>query len=142
MDHPANRSEITLQVRYSETDAMKFVYYANYLVYFEVARTSALADLGHPYWEMEKKNVLIPVLAAHCDYIKAGRYGDRLTVRTLRWRKGAARIRFEYEVLREDGEKLATGYTEHAFMHPEGRAIRPPREIVDLFPEWPGANAG
>lgn len=140
MDAPANRSEITLQVRYSETDAMKFVYYANYLVYFEVARTSALADLGHPYWEMEKKNVLIPVLAAHCDYIKAGRYGDKLTVRTLRWRKGAARIRFEYEVLREDGEKLASGYTEHAFMHPEGRAIRPPRDIMDLFPDWPGST--
>jgi acyl-CoA thioester hydrolase len=137
MDAPSNRSEITLQVRYSETDAMKFVYYANYLVYFEVARTSALADLGHPYWEMEKKNVLIPVLAAHCDYRKAGKYGDRLTVRTLRWRKGAARIRFDYEVSREDGEVLATGYTEHAFMHPEGRAIRPPREIMDLFPAWP-----
>src|SRR5690606_15597120 len=46
-----NLSEIRIQVRYSETDAMKFVYYANYLIYFEVARTSALAELGHPYWE-------------------------------------------------------------------------------------------
>ena len=133
---PGNQSEIRIQVRYSETDAMKFVYYANYLIYFEVARTSALADLGHPYWEMEKRNVLIPVLAAHCEYLKPGRYGDQLVVRTLRWRKGAARIRFEYQVLRE-GELLARGHTEHAFMHPEGRAIRPPREIVDLFPDWP-----
>jgi acyl-CoA thioester hydrolase len=133
----SNRSEIKIQVRYSETDAMKFVYYANYLVYFEVARTSALAELGHPYWEMEKRNVLIPVLTSHCDYLKPGRYGDLLTLRTLRWRSGMARIRFEYEVLRGD-ELLATGHTEHAFMHPEGRAIRPPREIVDLFPPFPG----
>ncbi len=115
---------------------MKFVYYANYLVYFEVARTSALAELGHPYWEMEKRQVLIPVLSAHCDYLKPGRYGDQLTVRTTRWRSGSARIRFEYQVLR-DGELLAQGYTEHAFMHPEGRAIRPPKEIIGLFPALP-----
>ena len=131
----ANLSEIRIQVRYSETDAMKFVYYANYLVYFEVARTSALAELGHPYWEMEKQEVLIPVLEAHCEYLKPGRYGDALTIRTLRWRKGRARIRFEYQVLR--GEVLlALGHTEHAFMHPEGRPVRPPPDIIRLFPEW------
>jgi len=129
----ANQSEIKIQVRYSETDAMKFVYYANYLVYFEVARTAALADLGHPYWEMEKRHVLIPVLHAHCEYLKPGRYGDKLTLRTLRWRIGQARIRFDYQVLRGE-ELLARGHTEHAFMHPEGRAIRPPPEIIGLFP--------
>jgi acyl-CoA thioester hydrolase len=137
LTHNGNLSEIRIQVRYSETDAMKFVYYANYLVYFEVARTSALAELGHPYWEMEKRNVLIPVLESHCEYLKPGRYGDSLTVRTRRWRKSAARIRFEYQVLR-DQEVLATGHTEHAFMHPEGRAIRPPKEIIGLFPPWEG----
>lgn len=131
-----NESQVGIQVRYSETDAMKFVYYANYLVYFEVARTSALAELGHPYWEMEKRQVLIPVLAAHCDYLKAARYGDLLTVKVLRWRKGAARIRFDYRVMRGE-ELLATGHTEHAFMHPEGRAIRPPKEIIGLFPNLP-----
>ena len=136
-DTVPNRSTIRVQVRYSETDAMKFVYYANYLVYFEVARTSALADLGFPYWEMEKNGVLIPVLEARCEYVKAGRYGDNLLIRTTRWRSGAARIRFEYEVLRGDEELLARGHTEHAFMHPEGRAIRPPKEILGLFPEKP-----
>jgi acyl-CoA thioester hydrolase len=130
-----NRSEVRIQVRYSETDAMKFVYYANYLIYFEVARTSALAELGHPYWEMEKQQVLIPVLMAHCDYIKPARYGDQLTIQTSRWRKGKARIRFEYKILREN-ELLSEGYTEHAFMHPEGRPIRPPKEIIDLFPDY------
>ncbi len=130
-----NLSEIKIQVRYSETDAMKFVYYANYLVYFEVARTSALAELGHPYWEMEKKNVLIPVLTAHCDYIKACRYGDLLTIKTNRWKKSAARIRFEYQVFCEE-DLRATGFTEHAFMHPAGHAIRPPRELAGLFPAW------
>ena len=129
-------SELRLQVRYSETDAMGFVYYANYLVYFEVARTTALADLGHPYWEMEKAGVFIPVLRAHCEYLKPARYGDTLVIRTRRSRLGHARIRFEYEVRREGGDEiLAQGHSEHAFMGRDGKAIRPPRDLAELFPE-------
>jgi acyl-CoA thioester hydrolase len=128
-------SELRLQPRYSETDAMGIVYYANYLIYFEVARTTALADLGHPYWEMEKKGWLIPVLRAHCEYQRPARYGDSLVLRTRRMRLGKARIRFEYE-LRREGEDalLVTGYTEHAFMSPEGKPLRPPAPLMELFP--------
>jgi len=129
-------SNIRIAVRYSETDAMGFVYYANYLVYFEVARTTALAELGHPYWEMEKQGVLIPVLRSHCEYLKPGRYGDTLIIRTTRSRLGHARIRFEYEVKREGEDAvLATGYTEHAFMGPGGKPLRPPAGLAKLFPE-------
>jgi acyl-CoA thioester hydrolase len=126
---------LRLPVRYSETDAMGFVYYANYLIYFEVARTTALAGLGHPYWEMEKQGVLIPVLRSHCEYLKPARYGDTLNIRTVRSRLGHARIRFEYEVRREGEDSLlATGFTEHAFMGPGGKPIRPPDELAEFFP--------
>jgi len=129
----------TLQPRYADTDAMGVVYYANYFVYFEVARTSALAELGHPYWDMEKRGILIPVLRAHCEYHGPARYGDMLTVRTVRRRLGRARIRFDYSIHRvgADGESaaLATGFTEHAFVNPDGRPLRPPADIMALFPE-------
>lgn len=133
-------STLRLQPRYSDTDAMGVVYYANYLVYFEVARTSALAALGHPYWEMEKRGILIPVLSAHCDYLRPARYGDDLEVTTVRARRGRARIRFDY-VVRRAGEDapLATGYTEHAFVSPAGKPLRPPEEIIGLFPALPEA---
>jgi acyl-CoA thioester hydrolase len=135
------RSELRLQPRYSETDAMGVVYYANYLVYFEVARTTALADLGHPYWEMEKGGVLIPVLRAHCEYLSPARYGDTLIVRTVRTRLGRARIRFDYEVRREsEGALLATGFTEHAFVSPAGKPLRPPEGLIDLFPVITGKD--
>ena len=130
-------SELTLQPRYSETDAMGIVYYANYLIYFEVARTTALAELGHPYWEMEKQGWLIPVLSAHCDYHRPARYGDTLRLRTRRSRPGRARIRFDYELYREGDENraaLVTGFTEHAFMSPAGKPLRPPKELLEVFP--------
>lgn len=134
-------SETLLQPRYSDTDAMGVVYYANYLAYFEVARTTALAELGHPYWEMEKRGLLIPVLRAHCEYLKPARYGDTVRIRTARSRLGRARIRFEYALRREGaGELLATGFTEHAFMNRDGKPLRPPAEIIGLFPEAAGGR--
>jgi acyl-CoA thioester hydrolase len=136
---PSPVSTMSLQPRYADTDAMGVVYYANYFVYFEVARTTALAELGHPYWDMEKNGILIPVLRAHCEYHGPARYGDTLIVRTNRMRLGRARIRFEYALHRAEssGESaaLATGYTEHAFVSPAGKPLRPPEDIMGLFPE-------
>ncbi len=138
--HPSSRSALTLQPRYADTDAMGVVYYANYFVYFEVARTTALAELGHPYWEMERNGILIPVLRAHCEYHGPARYGDTLVVHSDRTRLGRARIRFDYSLHRveasgAEGPALATGYTEHAFVSPAGKPLRPPVEIMSLFPE-------
>lgn len=132
---PENLSRMTLIVRYAETDAMRMVYYANYLVYFEVARTTALAELGHPYAEMEAKGLYIPVLEAQCQYQKPARYGDILRLETRRWRQGSARLRFEYQIFREE-ELLTTGFTLHAFMREDGKAVRPPQELIALFPTW------
>lgn len=148
-DTPSPRSTLSLQPRYADTDAMGVVYYANYFVYFEVARTTALAELGHPYWEMEKNGILIPVLRAHCEYHGPARYGDTLVVRTVRMRLGRARIRFEYSIHRagpsdeaDAGPALATGYTEHAFVNPAGKPLRPPEDIMGLFPEMREESAG
>jgi acyl-CoA thioester hydrolase len=133
---PANLSILEIPVRYAETDAMRMVYYANYLVYFEVARTTALADLGHPYVAMEAEGLMIPVLEAECRYLKPARYGDNLRVETLRWRVGHAKIRFEYQVFKGQ-ELLMVGSTQHAFMNQEGKAVKPPRALLDLFPQKP-----
>ena len=46
-----------LRVRYAETDRMGVVYYANYLVWFEVARADLLRSLGWTYREMEETGV-------------------------------------------------------------------------------------
>ena len=58
----------TVRVRYAETDKMGIVYYANYLVWFEVARTDLLRALGWSYRDMEHSGVSLPVIEAHCEY--------------------------------------------------------------------------
>jgi acyl-CoA thioester hydrolase len=42
-----------------------------------------------------------------------------------------ASARFEYRLVRDDGELLATGHTVHACMDPDGRVQRMPKELLD-----------
>src|SRR5205807_7689876 len=71
-----------IRVRYAETDQMGVVYYANYLVWFEVGRTDLLRESGWSYREMETDGYGLPVIEAHCMYRESARYDDELEVRT------------------------------------------------------------
>ena len=123
-------SVTTLRVRYAETDKMGVVYYANYLVWFEVARTDLLRSLGWTYREMEVAGVSLPVIEAHCDYKRPARYDDEIEVRTEGQMLSAVRIRFNYTVLRrEDGVVAAAGHTVHAAVDPSGRPCRLPARV-------------
>ena len=42
-----------VRVRYAETDQMGIVYYANYLVWFEIGRVELLRSLGLAYSQLE-----------------------------------------------------------------------------------------
>jgi acyl-CoA thioester hydrolase len=123
-------SVTTLRVRYAETDKMGVVYYANYLVWFEVARTDLLRSLGWTYREMEVAGVSLPVIEAHCDYKRPARYDDEIEVRTEGQMLSAVRIRFNYTVIRrEDGVVAAAGHTVHAAVDPSGRPCRLPARV-------------
>ena len=51
--------EIQIRVRYAETDRMGLLHHANYLVYFEQARTELLRDVGATYKDMEDRGYLL-----------------------------------------------------------------------------------
>lgn len=124
-----------IKVRFAETDAMRFVYYANHFVYYEVARTEWLAANGLPYHKLEEDGCGIPVLQAHCDYRKPARYGDELWLEATPSRVDRVRMRFDYRTHRggPEGELLATGHTVHACMDRDGRPIRIPPSLLALL---------
>ncbi|PYR88363.1 MAG: hypothetical protein DMF84_28640 [Acidobacteria bacterium] len=129
------RSSIsTLRVRYAETDKMGVVYYANYLVWFEVARADLLRSLGWTYREMEHAGVSLPVIEAHCEYHRPARYDDEIEVRTEGRMLSPVRIEFQYKVFRRDDQVLtASGRTVHAALDPHGRPCRLPERIREVF---------
>jgi acyl-CoA thioester hydrolase len=121
-----------LRVRYAETDRMGVVYYANYLVWFEVARTDWLRETGWSYREMESAGVSLPVIEAHCQYRQPARYDDEIEIRTQARLISPVRIRFDYEVVRE-ATVLASGHTVHAAVDGTGRPCRLPGRVRELL---------
>ena len=127
-------SATSVRVRYAETDQMGVVYYANYLVWFEVARTDLLRTLGWTYREMEATGVFLPVIEAHCEYRLGARYDDELTVRTEGRLASRVRVEFSYEIVLQASNQLAAvGRTVHAATDAEGRPKRLPERIVEAF---------
>lgn len=124
----------TVRVRYAETDKMGVVYYANYFIWFEVARAELLRSLGWSYREMEHAGVALPVIEAHCAYHRSARYDDELDVRAEAHMLSPVRMEFTYEVIRrEDAALAASGTTVHAAVDANGRPCRLPERIRQVF---------
>ena len=128
------QSRVQVTVRYAETDMMGIVYHANYLPWFEVARTQLLREQGFPYRQLEADGYRIPVLEVSAKFIRPAVYDDVLTIVATVREKPLLRIRLDYEVFRGD-ELLATGQSAHAFCDLTGRPTRPPTAFVTRMNE-------
>ena len=110
-----------ITIRYAETDMMGIVYHANYLLYFEDARTRFLEAIGFPYDHIEQAGYLSPVTHFECDYGAPLRYGDTAVVRTRVVSSRPTKTVYAYEVFREgqdlDVEKpCCTGRSTHCLV--------------------------
>jgi len=119
-----SHSSVYYLVPYADTDQMGVVYYANYLIYFERARTQLLADQGMPYREMEAQGLALPVVEAQVHYKAPAHYDENLELQSwTAWVRGA-RLQINCAVYR--GETLlASGHTVHACI--DLRTRRPTR---------------
>jgi acyl-CoA thioester hydrolase len=132
---PARRTSTSLvRVRYAETDKMGVVYYAHYLVWFEIGRTEWLRETGWTYRAMEDDGLGLPVIEAHCEYRAGARYDEDLEIRTRGRLVSAVRLAFDYEVVRRSsGQVIATGFTVHATVDRSGRPVRLPARVKELL---------
>ncbi len=123
-----------VRVRYAETDQMGVVYYANYVVWFEIGRTDLLRQNGWSYREMEVDGYSLPVIDAQCAYKASAKHDDEIEVRTSGGMLSPVRVKFSYEVVRAaDAVTLATGSTVHATIDRNGRPCRLPERIRTVF---------
>ena len=128
----------TLRVRYGETDQMGIVWHGNYLLYFEEARTEALRAAGWSYRALEEEGVMMPLVSVGLEYHRSARYDDILTIRVTVREPPTSRMRFEYEVLDQEGALLTSGFTVLAFMRAsDHRPCRPPMRMRTLFAPGP-----
>ena len=123
-----------LKVRYAETDKMGIVYYAHYLVWFEVGRTEYLLAQGLDYRDVEKEGLFMAVVESHCVYKAPGRYGDTILVQTWPCDVKNSSLKFNYKVLRKhDNVLLAEGTTTHVLIDKDIKPRKIPEKIRALL---------
>jgi acyl-CoA thioester hydrolase len=119
--------EITIRVRYAETDRMGLLHHANYLVYFEQGRTELLRARGVSYKDLEDQGYLLVLTRLQVRYRSPARYDDLLTLRTTVQRTTSVKIEHRYDLFR-DGVLLAEGQSTLGCVNRDGR--------VQLLPDF------
>ena len=126
--------DVTVRVRYAETDQMGVVYHSNYLIWFEVGRVELMRALGFDYKSMESEEDCYLVVAdVHCRYHHPAHYDELLTIRTRILDAKNRLLKFGYEIFNKDQKLLATGYTAHISCRRDGRVTHFPAKYKTAF---------
>lgn len=102
---------------------MGIVYYANYLVWFEIGRAEFCRARGFSYKDMEEnEDSFLVVAESYCRYKAPAYYDDELLIRTHITELRRRSLRFGYEILRvADDVVIAEGETGHVVTDATGR---------------------
>ena len=111
--------EVTLRVRYGETDKMGFVYYGVYAQYYEVGRVELLRSLGISYKAIEENGFELPVLNFNINYKKPAYYDDKLTLKTSIKEMPTSKIIFFYECFNDNNQLINNGEISLVFVNKE-----------------------
>ena len=134
----ATRAVLDIEVRYKETDQMGVVHHANYVVWFELARTHLCKESGFDYAEIEEMGYFLIVSKVDCRYSQPAHYGDTVQVAAWLQKKSSRGLTFAYEVTRDD-QHLARGSTEHLWLDRRTRRpTRPPKILEEPFSRLAG----
>lgn len=101
-----------VKIYYADTDCAGVVYYANYLKYFEWARTEYMEKRGINLPGLMKQGVLFMVSSAQIDYRSPARYGETLLIETSLPKITPASFTFHYKVYEKSTKRpIAEGET-------------------------------
>lgn len=128
--------ETTVRVRYAETDQMGVVYYANFFVWFEVARVELMRQVGFSYKQMEiEDDSFVVVAKASCTYKRPAKFDDVIRIRTQVSDSRKRTMIFTYEVFNDaTGVLVATGETLHVICDHNGKPKSLPEKYRKYFP--------
>jgi acyl-CoA thioester hydrolase len=105
---------------------MGIVFNANYLSWFEVARTELCRIFGKPYNWWEAQGFFLPVVESYCRYKSPCGYDDIISLFCMAPIEQIKphSILFEYRIVRDPCRLVAEGWTKHAFVNAESKLYR------------------
>jgi acyl-CoA thioester hydrolase len=125
-----------LTVYFEDTDTAGIVYYANYLKYMERARSDFLRAAGiDQRAALEADEGVYAVADVSFRYLKKAKLGDDLLVLSTVEAVRAASVAIHQRVMRGP-EQLTDARVTAAFLTPDGRPKRQPKEWVERFKQY------
>jgi acyl-CoA thioester hydrolase len=128
------KDSFSIRVRFSEVDALGIVWHGNFVKYLEDGRESFGRRFGLGYQEVYDRGWSTPLVRLEMDYKEQVRYGDELIIETSWVPCDAAKIIFEYRILRKSDHSLVlTAGSTQVFMNRNGEL-----ELCtpDFYREW------
>ena len=117
-------TEIEIEIRFSETDAMGVVWHGNYLKYFEDGREAFGKEYGLEYLTIFSNGYFTPIVKSEIDHKAPVYYGQKIKVITKYVPTKSAKIQFDYQVVNmTTGEICAVGKTMQVFLEKESRIL-------------------
>jgi acyl-CoA thioester hydrolase len=114
-----------IRIYYEDTDCGGVVYYANYLKYFERARTEYLEQRAVSVAKLMKAGTVFVVVRAEVAYRSPARYGETLVIDTVVSDLSAASFTFAHTVKEKDsGRLIVDGMAKLAATDRNGRVKR------------------
>jgi acyl-CoA thioester hydrolase len=127
-----------VKIYYEDTDCGGMVYYANYLKYFERARTQYLEERGLSVAGLMKDNTTFVVVHAEVDYRSSAHYGDWLTIETVISDMTAASFTFSHVIReRESHRVVAEGSARLAVVNGKGKVKRLDKATMAMLKFFP-----
>lgn len=128
-------SEVIVNIRFSDTDAMGVVWHGNYLRFLEDAREAFGFKYGLTYLDMYHNGYFTPIVKVDIDYKSSLNYGEKAKVVATLKQSAAAKIVFEYKIMNlTTGVVCAVGKTIQVFLNVKERNLELNKPA--FYAEW------
>ena len=119
-----------LKVYYEDTDFGGIVYHANYLKYFERARSELIYSIGYSNKKLlDKYNVLIAVKTCNIDFKKPAKFEDKITVFTKVKSNTLTTITMS-QVIKRKSDILCDAEIKLVSLNKLGKPVKLPKELI------------
>jgi len=125
-----------VKIYYEDTDSGGVVYYANYLKYFERARTEALLTIGLSNLKIKDEfNSLIIVKTCNIEYKKSAYLEDNLTIKSLISSISKTSFVMDQSIYKDD-LLIVDAKIHLVFVNEKGKPVKIPGLILEKFENY------
>ena len=105
-------NDLNITIYIEDTDFQGFVYHANYLKFFERARSDFLSSNKISQKTLRINNLAFVVKKINLNYVSAAELGDDLIIKTSVEKKSDARMIFSQKIINSSNKNFVDGTIE------------------------------